>query len=344
MADIDVVIGTNAATTSSDMFGKVLIICTNKDHAYTEYDVSNDLTLLASDFASSTTVYDLADIFTQQVPRPKTIAVFGKDLTASSTKPADLTTALNTLITSENDWYRICLDDQTEALITAVSTWTESNKKMFYTQFSNTTFTTDFTAKDRTVLAYKADSDRLDIAMLGEAVTRVPGSFGWKYRNLIGVTADHIDTTTQATILGKNMNMYLTKFKQNQQATDCMNSGLVASGKHIDQIESRDWVQNRITQEIAKLLINTEKVPYDDTGIQLVVKAIQNALDDATANSIIAKKNGSSAGDYSITYPKVADISTTYKTQRKLVGISFQYVELPSIETVTVTGTVVAQL
>lgn len=344
MADIDVVIGTNAASTSTDMFGKVLIICTTKDHAYTEYDVSSDLTLLATDFASDTTVYDLADIFTQQVPRPKVVAVLGKDLSASSTKAADLTTALNTLITTENDWYRICLDDQTEALIAAVSTWTESNKKMFYTQFANTTFTTDFTTKDRTVLGYKANSDRLDIAMLGEAATRVPGSFGWKYRHLVGVTADHISTTTQATILGKNMNMYLTKFKQNQQATDCMNSGLVASGKYIDQIESRDWVANRVTQEIAKLLINTEKVPYDDTGIQLIVTAIKVALDDAYTNKIIAKKNGSSAGDYSITYPKVADISSANKVQRKLTGINFQYVELPSIETVTVTGTVVAQL
>lgn len=343
MADIEVNISSSSTATSSDAFGKTLIISTTKDHAYTEYDIQNDLTLLATYFTADTPVYKLTSLLAQQVPRPKVVAVVGKDLSASTQKPKDLTDFLNTLITTQNDWYRIGLDDQTEALIEPVSDWAESNNKMFYTQFSNTTFTTDFSKKDRTVLAYKANSDRLDFAMLGEAATRVPGSFNWKYRPLQGMKADHIDTITQATIRGKNMNMFLTKFMDNQQATDCMDSGKVASGKYIDEVESKDWIKNRVTQEIAKLLINTEKIPYNDTGAKKIVTAVNIALKDAYVNGLIDdKKDGTPA--FSADFTKVANIAQTYKDQRKLVGVTFKYIQLGSIDGVAITGSVTTEL
>lgn len=343
MSDITVTISDATQVVNQAGFGLCLIVSTTATHAYEEYDISEDLTSLVEDFVSNTEVYKIAETFALQDPRPLQVAVFGVDLSSSLQKAADLTAALNTLITTNNNWYRVILEDKTEALITAMSTWAESNSKMFYTQFGNTTFTTDFTVKTRTVLGYKENTDRLDVAMAGYAATRIPGSFTFKLKNLNGITADAITPAELETIHAKNMNAYMKKFEQQGLGSAQLDAGLVASGKHIDQIESRDWVKFRIQQEIAKLLTTSEKVPYNDDGIGQVVAAITVALNDAWKNGIIDNKKDKTPA-FIVTYKAVADIPVADKAARKLTGVTFKYIELGAIEEVYVTGAVVLTL
>lgn len=343
MPDINVIISDQTQVISQAGFGLCLLACTNKVQAYKEYDISSDLSSVAADFISSTTVYKMVEDFAAQNPRPEKISIFGIDLTSSVTKANDLTTALDTLITTNNDWYRIELDDETETLITAVSTWAETNLKMFYTQFANTTFTTDFTTKNRTILGYKENSDRLDMAMAGYAASRIPGSFTFKFKNLNGIAADAITPTELTNIREKNMNAYFSKFAVVGLGTSQLDGGVVASGKFIDQIESRDWVKFRIEQEIAKLLMTNEKVPYNNDGIQQVVTCVTTALDDAFDNEIIDSKEDKTAA-YKVSYKTIDQISTADKSARKLTGITFSYIELGAVHEVTVTGAVVLSL
>lgn len=324
-------------------FGLVLIVSTTKTLAYKEYDISEDLTELATDFASNTEVYKIASTYATQSPRPLIIAVFGVDLSTSSQKATDLAAALNTLITTNNNWYRVILEDKTEALISAMGDWCETNGKMFYTEFGNTTFTTDFTAKTRTVLGYKENTDRLDAAMAGYAATRIPGSFTFKFKNLNGITADAITPTELTAIQTKNMDCYYKKFEVQGYGTAQLDAGLVASGKRIDQIESRDWIKYRIQQELARLLTSSEKIPFNDTGIQQVVSAVKVALNDGWRNGIIdSNTNGAAAAV--VSYKKKSELPSQDILNRRLTGITFQYVELGAIESVTVSGAVVLQL
>lgn len=343
LPDINVNISDNTQIVSQAGFGLCLVVCTTKAQPYKEYDISEDLTAVEADFASNTPVYEMINTFAAQNPRPTKVAIFGVSLGASETKATDLTTALNTLITTNNDWYRMLLDDTTEALIAAVSAWTETNSKMFYSEFANTTFTTDLTTKARTVLGYKENADRLDCAMAGYAASRIPGSFTFKFKPFNGITADAITPAELTTIKSKNMNSYFTKFAVIGLGTAQLDGGVVTNGKFIDQIESRDWVQYRIEQEIAKLLMSSEKIPYNNDGIQQVVMAVMTALNDAFDNQIIDTKADKTPA-FVVNYNTVDKISAADKTARKLTGITFSYVELGSVHEVTVNGAVVLQL
>jgi hypothetical protein len=343
MTDINVSITDATQLVSEAGFGLPLIVGTAAAHAYEEYDISSNLTAVVADYADTTEVYKIAAAIAGQSPRPQKLAIFGLDISSSSTKPADVTAALNTLITTNNNWYRLLLEDKTEAVIAAVSTWAENNNKMFYTEFANTTFTTDFSSKNRTVLGYKENTDRLDAAIVGYASSRIPGSFTFKFKNLAGMTADAITPTELTAIQTKKMNSYFKKFEVQGLGNAQLDGGWVASGKFIDQIESRDWIKFRIEQEIATLLTSTAKIPYTNAGIQQIVTAISAALTDATANGIIATNDDGSAA-YVVAYKTVSEIPTADRTARKVTGITFSYVEAGAIHETTVTGAVVLNL
>ncbi|RXN65940.1 DUF3383 family protein, partial [Clostridium botulinum] len=141
--------------------------------------------------------------------------------------------------------------------------------------------------RNKTVLGFKKNDERLDAGMTGLALTRIPGSFTFKFKNIKGLTADIIPDSELQAVKGKNMNAYIRKFDVQDLGTAQLDEGKVASGMYIDQVESRDWVKFRIENEIAKLLMTTEKIPYDNLGIQMVVSAVDVALNDAFKNKII---------------------------------------------------------
>lgn len=343
MADITVSITEAAQLTTSTGFGLALVVDTTKDLDYKEYDISENLTAVTTDFETTTETYKIINTFASQTPRPTKIAVFAKDLTSSTTKPADLATALNTLITTNNNWYRIILEDKTEPLITAVSSWAETNNKIFYTEFANTTFTGDFTSKSRTVLGYKEGTDRLDAAMAGYAATRIPGSFTFKFKSFGNITADALTPVKITAAQGKKMNCYYKKFEVQGIGSAQLDNGVVANGKYIDQIESRDWISFKIQEEIAKVLVDSEKIPYDDNGISQIVACIETALNAAFDNKIITSKKDKTPA-FSIEYKNLDQIPAADKTARKLTGITFKYIEAGAIHSVEVTGSVVVNL
>jgi hypothetical protein len=342
MADIDVSITDSTQVVSQEGFGKALAVCTTKDMAYKEYDVSDDLELVQKDFTTDTEMYKIIETFASQNPRPRKIAVFGKDLKSSLDKGKDLVTELNTLITEHNNWYRIILEETEEKLVDTVSSWAETNKKMYFTQLDTTEFTTDFTDRKRTVLNYKENKDRLDVGMVGYATTRIPGTFTYKFKNIKNITADKLSGAKIKEAKAKMMNCYIKKFEILGVGSSQLESGLTASGDYIDHIESMDWVKFRIEVEIAKLLMTSEKVPYDNTGIQSVVTAVRIALEDAAKKGIIMIEDGSPV--YTITYKNWREIPQEDRQRRKLTGIKFNYAEAGAIEEVKVSGAVTLDL
>lgn len=341
--DITVNISDAVPVVSQSGFGLPLIFCTTAAHDYEEYDISEDITSVAADFASGTEIYKMVNTIAGQSPRPQKVAIFGVDLSASIQKATDLVEALNTLILTNGNWYRLLLEDKTETLIAAASEWAETNGKSFYTTFGNTTFTTDFSIRAKTNLFYKENTDRVDAAAVGYATTRIPGTYIFKFRNLNGITADALTPSELLTIRSKKMNAYISKFGNADLATNQLDEGFAANGKPIDYEESKDWVKYRITQEIARLLMNTPKLGADDAGIASIVTAVTTALDDATANTII-RRGPNKKGLYTISYLTADNLPEADIVAGRISGISFKYAYLFGIKEVAVSGSVVVNL
>lgn len=349
MADITVTISEAMKPITKQGFGRCLMVCTTKTSPYKVYDIHEDLSAVEADFGNTTEVYKMVDIFSQQLDQngqpPVEVAIFGIDLSASENKATDLVTALNTLVTLNNNWFRIGLDDHTEDLIAALAEWSLANNKQLYTQFSDDSFVTDFSKNYRAILGYKEAVDdetnpnRLDAAMMGYTTTRVPGSFTFKFKPLKGLIADKIPIDKQKALRNKNLCMYINKFGDEDLGSDQLDQGVCANGFFIDDVESQDWIKYRVSQEVIKLLVASQKVPYNNTGMQQIGKAIDTALDDAFNNGIIdAQANGSRDATY--TYPSVDDIPTEDKQNRIASGFTFKYKPLGAVEGAYVTGTV----
>ncbi|KEI18251.1 DUF3383 family protein [Clostridium haemolyticum] len=338
-SDIKVDITDASKAISIAGFGLTLVIATNKDYKYKEFDISEDISEVKKDFDTETEIYKIVETLASQEPRPDTVAIFGKNLSSSMKKATDLKDALNTLIAEHNDFYRILLDDKTEELIKVVSDFAEGNEKTFYTVVKEN-LKGDFSGKNRTCIQFKKDKsdERLDAATVGYATTRTAGSFTFKFKHLNNITADVLTNTELTKIRKSNMNAYVKKYGIAQ-----LDDGKMASGIYIDQIESRDYIKNQIEYEIANVLMNSDKIPYTDNGIQKIVSAVKTALNRAFDKGIIAETS-EGTGDFKIDYKTVDKISEQNRKARILTGITFKYVEAGAIHGTVVNGSVVMNL
>jgi len=334
--DINVNITDATQVMGKEGFGKVLLVATSKDLEYKEYDISSNLSEFQTDFPSETEVYKMVNVYAQQQPRPTKISIIGIDVETGKS----ITETLNELINTNNEWYRVMLESKELKDIKEVSEWCEANDKMFYTQLNTTEIGTEFETRKRTVLDYKENEDNLAAGHLGYVVTEIPGSFTNKFTPIKGITADRLSDAKIIEIKNKNMNPFIRSFASVGINEGVLANGVTANGEYIDHVESMDWIKYRIQYEIARLFVDSKKVPYTDDGIQSIAIAVTNALEDAVSKNIILRQsNGNPA--FKVEFLSLDEIPVEMRKKRKLVGITFEYVEAGAIESVDIEGKIV---
>ncbi|MCK5610319.1 DUF3383 family protein, partial [Candidatus Pacearchaeota archaeon] len=108
--------------------------------------------------------------------------------------------------------------------------------------------------------------------------------------------------------------------------------GVVASGEFIDIIRGVDWIQARISEAVFTLLVNADKVPYTDPGVEMIKTEIQAILEQAVDNNVLVENT------ITITAPKVADVSSVDKANRFLPDIKFGATLAGAIHKVKIDG------
>jgi hypothetical protein len=109
-------------------------------------------------------------------------------------------------------------------------------------------------------------------------------------------------------------------------------NGQVAAGEFIDVIHGLDWLKALIQNYVFTPMAQQDKIPYTDEGVQMIVSPLRKALDEAVTHGLLA--------NYSVTYPKVADIAALYKGQRTLPDINFTGVLAGAIHRTIINGTI----
>jgi len=186
-------------------------------------------------------------------------------------------------------------------------------------------------AFDRTAIMFSNDEANFpEAAWMGGRLPLLPGSTTWKFKTLSGITRDLLNTTERNNALGKNSNIYTTVGGVNMTC-----DGKMASGEFIDVIRGVDWIQARMTENIFSALVNSEKIPFTDDGVSIIVNQMQQILDQAVANTILTNDPAPS-----ITAPLVANVSANDKANRTLPNVTFQGTLAGAIHLVTVLGVV----
>jgi hypothetical protein len=168
----------------------------------------------------------------------------------------------------------------------------------------------------------------LNSAWFGKMLPTTPGSANWAFKTLAGVSTYNITPSQRGFALEKNCNIYTST-----AGVSITEMGNVASGEWIDIIIGVDWIQANLQSTVFSTLVNAPKIPYTDEGIQIIVGKVDQVLNQAVINGIIAS-------GYVITAPRVANISTNDKANRHLPDVKFTAILQGAINTVAINGTV----
>ena len=255
--------------------------------------------------------------------------------------PAAFTTLLNTLVSDGRDFYGILTEGTNYRLQKSIDTWVATQTKLYAlrTQLRPADSPVSFTT--RTGIYYHTTSTEYpDAAVFGQCLPKDPGSLTWKNQTIVGITPEILTSTTvTATALETaRYNAIIRSY-----GVIVTSNGFLAQTLFIDQQRSQDYVKIRMEENIASLLINNDKIPFDDTGIVQVVSQVEATLNDAFDNGIIAADAGGQA-QFTVTSTPAADIPQQDKTDRVLRTVSFSYIEAGAVEGAEITGRIVASL
>lgn len=202
-----------------------------------------------------------------------------------------------------------------------------------------------FYAQNYTIGLIHDLSEPMDAALIGATATLTVGSVTWKFRKLKGITADQITVQEKAAIDRVHAIAYIEVSGQGETS-----EGWVLSGDYIDSLHGDLWVKVNMGDKIQKYLQNTDKVPYDQRGINALAAICSQVLQQAYEQGIVLEQEvydsntgetqSTGKGDYSVTATPRSAQSQKDLSARHYGGLSFRYHRSGAIHTVLVHGTV----
>ncbi len=265
-------------------------------------------------------------------------------LTDQTAVGGTLATDLDAIKAEDNDWYGLGLAYNSKAYVQAGAAWVEPNLKLFAYNSSDTacgdgSSTTDVMAAIKASAYFKtfglySGNELLSysgFAWICEELPFAPGSSTFALKTLRGVPVDNAVTTTQqGIILGKNGNVY-----EAVAGFNVTNPGKSAAGEYVDIAFGRDWLIARLKERVFGLLVAVRKVPYTDTGVDLVVSGVKAQLQDGITATFLAADPAPV-----VTAPKVKDIAQSDRANRLLPNVTFSATLAGAIQAVNISGTI----
>lgn len=257
---------------------------------------------------------------------------------------ATLTAALDEIeAESADSWYATNIETRTDTDILAAGAWMETRRKIGILQSDDPTLLTGTVGNiglqlqalnyHHTALIYHGDdTEYLDGAWTGRCSAfdlDAPDGVGtWGNKQLSGVAADDLNSTKAANIWAANANLY-----GSLKGLSFTSEGKMASGRFIDITTTNHWLEARLEEEVLALLVGaTTKIPYDQSGLDLVGAAIERVVQRGVIN-------GHFNGDDSpplVKVPLFSEVSTadkTARTARYIVNVTYK----GAIQSVTIT-------
>jgi len=273
-------------------------------------------------------------------------------LSASTAVADDLTAILD----EDATWYGLVMTERVKATQLAAAEWTEANEKLFITATADADVLVPSTTTDllstlkatryyRTAALYhtNAATEYPDAAWAGRVFTIQPGGETWALKGLSSITPSKLTSTQRQTVQNKGGNAF--EFYQSDVALTA--PGKVSAGEWIDVIRFRDWLKDTIQVNMTQMLINRDKVPYTDPGIQLCVSNLRKSLQEGQNVGGIAPdeldSTGATVPGFVITYPIAADLASSVKATRVL-ALGFTARIAGAIHAVDVTGALAYEL
>lgn len=242
----------------------------------------------------------------------------------------------------DDDWYGLLLDSNSEAEVKATAAAVEAMIKIFgyttsdtlvYDAGTTTDVMSDLKASNyaRTygIMSSKKLLSWSAAAWMGNRFPFDPGSDTWAFKTLRGVATDRLSSGKVTAILNKRGNVYTSV-----AGVSVTQFGKSAAGEWVDVTRFIDWLRSELQIRLFALLINNQKIPYTDLGVDMVKSVIKAVLADGI-------RAGGLASDPApeVTAPNVADVDLITKGDRILPDVKFTATLAGAIHQLEISGT-----
>lgn len=180
---------------------------------------------------------------------------------------------------------------------------------------------------DETINSVSETDECIESAWLGKMLTKQPGSATYALKTLQNVSAYSLTSSKLNKLRGKNCNTYMSV-----AGINITQNGQVASGEYIDVVQGIDYLKAKIQNEIFTVLAQNDKIPYTDSGVQMIIAPLKTALDSAVSYGILS--------EYDVEFPEVANVSQINKGNRLLPDINFTGTLAGAIHATQINGVV----
>lgn len=315
-------------------FGIPLVLVSKGTSAipYTECTKLEDVATLCG---KDSDAYSVARLIWLQFNSPDKIAFY--------TSESDAETAIAEVISK--DWRQLIVvfGDGDTKTIADISNYIETTDKMYFVTVSSSAELASVKGNDRTVAFYYdlKDNDTLVepyavAALVGETAGRKAGSYTYKNLILKGLEAlDLTDNEVNEIHNGGGITLLL-------KAGDIVTSeGKTTSGEYIDVIDSKDWIVQQIGYQSQQLLNSSDKLPYTNAGIAALENVVNNVLQEAFTNGMIATDEDDTTALYSVNFKTRSEMSTEDRKNRTYTGGNFEFTLAGAIHNATINGELV---
>ncbi len=198
-----------------------------------------------------------------------------------------------------------------------------------------------------------ADADAVnaypEASFLGEMLTvdfdgRATTKTG-KFKALPGITASPLTQNQFDALIGDGAaaarygNAYVSI-----AGTDMVAEGTMASGEFFDVMHGIDWLLAEIQFRVFAKLATLPKVPYTDSGMEILIAQVRDALVQGQLNGLIAPDEPDGSGGiirgFDVTAPSVFTVSPANRAARIAPPITFTARIAGAVHFLTVNGTV----
>ena len=284
-----------------------------------------------------TKIETAVDLMFMQNNPPSKVAVFG------TTADCLEDTGLKTI--EYKDWYQLLVIGATSTNA-QIATYIETLKtKMFFADVTDTDITAQsggdapWTGFDYSVGCYSKTIDSAECglkaaALIGATAGKDVGSFTYKNIVIKGLTPYDADETTVASLHASGVITLLEK-----AGKTVTSEGIVCSGEYIDVVDSKCWIQRRIEYGVQTLMINTDKIPYDNRGISMIESVVYGALLDAYNHGMIAEDDDG-APMFTTSFPARAATTAADRAARKYTYGGFNASLAGAIHYATISGVI----
>jgi len=257
---------------------------------------------------------------------------------------------LTAIASADKAWYVLHMVERTKQRILDAAAWVEANEKLFITATADADVLVPGTTTDvvstlqatqyfRTAIIYasNAATEYPDVAWASRVLPIQPGAETWALKRIASVTADNLSATQSTTIYTKGGNTIDTY----APALALTRNGKVAAGEYIDVIRFRDWLKDLIQTNMVQMLVNRDKLPYTDAGINVAHTNMKGSLRTGQNVGGIApdelKADGSQNPGFVTFAPLAADVDDVTKAARTLY-LTFNARIAGAIHLINITG------